>query len=567
MGISLATRVGRLTRHAWRASKRIVAAAALMFVLMCVYKLTVQPPAPDAARLDQVVRSYVDNQQFMGAVLVARGDEILFDKAYGSANLERQIANTANTQFCIASLTKQFTAASILLLEERGKVKIDDPIKKYYADAPPTWNGVTLRHLLTHTSGIVDYTNSPDYPIFKAKTMRPAEVIALFKDAPLEFTPGEKVVYSNSGYILLGYVIEHVTGQLYGDFVKANIFTPLGMKDSGYDVNGALERRAAGYEPGGDKLIEADFIDMSIPYAAGALYSTTHDLLRWQRGLYGGKLLSAASLAKMTTAFKEHAGFGIGIGIEGWHKAYVHGGRIDGFTSFLTYVPWSQTSIVVLSNVGSGATADIANTLGKVVHGGSVKLISDRKEISLPPEVLRRYVGTYSLAPQQSVMITLEGNQLMFQMSGQSHIPMFAESATRFFLKAVDAQVDFVEEHGKVTHLVKHQNGGDVTAARISDTVAIRKEITLPADTLQAYVGTYALRPGVDLVVTIEGEHLIVNPNRRGADTLYAESADTFFSKRVDRTLQFHRGAQGDVTHLTWSQGQFPSDAPRKPGR
>src|SRR5215831_12154293 len=257
-------------------------------------------PTPNLARMEQVVQSFVKDKQFMGAVLVARGNDVLLDKGYGFANLEWNIPDSPKTKFRLGSITKQFTAASILLLEERGKLKVDDPVKKYMPDAPAAWDKMTIFNVLTHTAGIPNFTSFPDYQSSEPFATTPEKLVARFRDKPLEFQPGERMNYSNSGYVLLGYLIEKVSGQSYEKFVQENIFTPLGMKDSGYDSNSAvIPRRASGYTNGPNGPVNAGFIHMSVPFAAGALYSTTEDLLRWEQGLFGGKLLSAASLQKM----------------------------------------------------------------------------------------------------------------------------------------------------------------------------------------------------------------------------------------------------------------------------
>src|SRR6478735_11075090 len=191
-------------------------------------------PNASVARMEQIIQASVP-KQFMGTVLVAQDGKVLLDKGYGFANLEWEIPNTPTTKFRLGSITKQFTAASILLLEERGKLKIEDPVKKYMPDAPAAWDKVTIFHLLTHTSGIPSFTGFPDYPRREGDTMTPQQLGDWFRDKPLEFEPGAKWNYSNSGYILLGYLIEKISGQSYSDFVQQNIFTPLGMKDSGYD--------------------------------------------------------------------------------------------------------------------------------------------------------------------------------------------------------------------------------------------------------------------------------------------------------------------------------------------
>ncbi len=420
------------------------------------------------ARMEQVIQAYVPSKQFMGAVLVAQDGKILLDKGYGFANLEWEIPNSPATKFRLGSITKQFTAASILLLEERGKLKVEDPVKKYMPDAPAAWDKVTIFHLLTHTSGIPSFTSFPEYQSTEATPSTPEKLVARFREKPLEFEPGEKWNYSNSGYVLLGYLIEKISGQSYSEFVQQNIFTPLGMKDSGYDSHSAvIARRAAGYSRTPNGQVNAGYLDMSIPFSAGALYSTTEDLLRWEQGLFGGKVLSAASLTKMTTPFKQDYAFGLGVSTKNGRKVIEHGGGIEGFNTQLTYYPGGKLVVVVLANLNGPFAGQIAGNLASVAHGEKVVLASERKEVTISPKVLAQYVGTYELSPSFSIVMTLEGGQLMTQATNQEKLPIFAESETMFFLKAVDAQVEFFKnDKGQVTHLVLHQGGRDVKGVR-----------------------------------------------------------------------------------------------------
>ncbi|HKV93245.1 MAG TPA: serine hydrolase [Candidatus Angelobacter sp.] len=414
------------------------------------------------ARMEQIIQSYVPGQ-FMGSALVAQNGKILLDKGYGFANLEWQVPDTPTTKFRLGSITKQFTAASILLLEERGKLKVADPVKKYMPDAPAAWDKVTIYHLLTHTSGIPSFTTFPDYASKEAQTMTPQQLVDWFRDKPLEFEPGTKWNYSNSGYVLLGYLIEKISGQSYADFVQQNIFTPLSMKDSGYDSNSALiEHRASGYSRGKDGPQNAGFINMTIPLSAGALYSTTEDLLRWEEGLFGGKVLKPESLIKMTTPFKENYAFGLGVNTRNGHKVISHNGGIEGFNTSLAYYPDDKLVVAVLANLNGPFADQIAAQLGDVAHGEKVVLVSERKEVTISPKILAQYVGTYELAPEFSIAITLEGDHLMAQATNQRKNPLFAESETLFFLKVVDAQVEFVKnDKGEVTAMILHQNGHD----------------------------------------------------------------------------------------------------------
>ncbi|HEY6369991.1 MAG TPA: serine hydrolase [Candidatus Sulfotelmatobacter sp.] len=436
-------------------------AVAVLLVSICLAQ-------DNVSRMEQVVRSYVDAKQFMGSVLVARDGKIILDRGYGSANLEWDVPNSPASKLRLGSLTKQFTAACILLLEERGKLKVEDPVKKYMPDAPAAWDKVTIFHLLTHTSGIPSFTGFPEYASTEAIATTPEKLVARFRGKPLEFQPGEKWNYSNSGYVLLGYLIEKISQQSYKEFVQENIFNPLGMKDSGYDSHSeVILHRASGYAPGPKGPTNAGYVDMSIPLSAGALYSTTEDLLRWEQGLMGGKLLSAASLQKMTTPFKNDYAFGLGVRTANGHKVIEHGGGIEGFNTDLAYYPEDKLTVVVLANLNGDAPEAIAGKLAAVAQGETVLLPSERKEVTVPPAVLEKYVGTYELMPNFNLVMTVEGGHLMTQATGQEKFPLFAESETKFFLKVVDAEVEFIKnDTGEVTQIILHQGGQDMKGTR-----------------------------------------------------------------------------------------------------
>jgi CubicO group peptidase (beta-lactamase class C family) len=429
----------------------------------------------DAARMDQIVQSYAANNSFMGSVLVARDAQVLFSKGYGSANLEWNVPNAPDTKFRLGSVTKQFTAASILLLEERGKLSVSDPVKKYVPDAPAAWDKISIFHLLTHTSGIPNFTGFPDYAKLEPFATTAEQVVARFRDKPLDFGPGEKWNYSNSGYVLLTYLIEKVTGGSYKTFVQENIFTPLGMKDSGYDSNSAvIPHRASGYVLVNNQLENAGFVHMTVPQGAGALYSTTEDLLKWERGLFGGKILRAASLEKMTTPFKDNYAFGLQVTTVGGHKVIDHGGGIQGFNTELAYYPEDKLTVVVLGNVNGAAPGQIAPKLAALSHGETVSLPGERKEITLDSKTLSRYVGAYQMAPGVNMLIFPDSNQLLSKLGNQQAVPIFPESQTMFFLKVVDAELEFSHDvdQGRPSQLTLHQNGRDMPAKRLDDAEA-----------------------------------------------------------------------------------------------
>jgi CubicO group peptidase (beta-lactamase class C family) len=421
--------------------------------------------------MDQIVQSYVTAKQVMGAVLVARDGKVLVDKGYGYADLEWQIADTPETKFRLGSMTKQFTAAGILLLEERGKLSTDDLVKKYMPDAPAAWDKITIYNLLTHTSGIPNFTAFPDYRPSERTPTTPALLVARFRDKPLDFQPGDNWSYSNSGYVLLGCLIEKISGQTYQNFIQENFFKPLGMNDSGYDSNSAIIlHRASGYAPGPAGQVNAGYVDMSVPFSAGALYSTTHDLLRWEEALYGGKVISPAALKKMTTPFKQNYACGLMVQTVNGHTVYEHGGAIEGFNSDMAYYPEEKLTLIALSNLNGNAPSSIVTQLEAVAHGEKVVLQSERTGIAVARDILTQYVGVYQLAPSINVNITLVDGQLITQLTGQGKIPLLAESDTMFFTKGVNAEIEFPkDEKGPASQLILHQNGRDTTAKRLDD--------------------------------------------------------------------------------------------------
>lgn len=419
-------------------------------------------------RMEQVVQFYVSHKQFMGSVLVARDKTVLFEKGFGSANLEWDIPNSPTTKFRLGSLTKQFTAACILLLQERGKLNVDDPVKNYMTDAPAAWEKVTIFNLLTHTSGIPSFTEFSDYAATEGIATTSEKLVLRFRDKALEFPPGEKMSYSNSGYVLLGYLIEKISGQPYSQYVQENIFRPLQMQDSGYDSNSAIiMHRASGYTPSDKGVMNAGYIDMTIPFSAGGLYSTAEDLARWEQGLFGGKVLSPTSLQKMTTPFLHNYAFGLAVTTLNGHRIIEHTGGIEGFNTALAYYPEDKLTVVVLSNLNGEAPLNIANKLAALAHGEGVVLPTERDEVSVTSAILAKYVGVYEVDHGFNLVMTLEDGKLMTQATGQPKFQLFAESDTKFFLKVVDAEVEFfTNEKGEVTHLVLHQGGRDITGTK-----------------------------------------------------------------------------------------------------
>jgi CubicO group peptidase (beta-lactamase class C family) len=422
-------------------------------------------------KFDEYLSALVKQQRFIGSVLVARDGKVIFRKGYGLANAELDVPNTPQTKFRLGSVTKQFTAAAILLLQERGKLNVQDPICKYVDNCPGAWSEVTIHHLLSHTGGIPNFTSFPDY---EPKMMMPVttqDMIARFKDKPLDFKPGEKWSYSNSGYFLLGYIVEKAAGESYESFLQKNIFEPLKLTNTGYDhFDTILKKRATGYSLAKGKMVNSVYLDMTQPYAAGSLYSTVEDLFVWNEALYSGKLLSAKSLEAMITPVKNDYAYGLGLQTKSGRKVISHGGGINGFSTFIARFPEEKVSVVVLRNAdyGSPGPGQISQDLASIVFGEKYEIPAASVEVKVDPKIYDAYVGRYELAPTFILTISKEGDRLMAQATGQRPIELFPESEIKFFMKVVEAKVTFVKDDtGKVTHLILHQ-GGDRQAKRIN---------------------------------------------------------------------------------------------------
>ena len=418
--------------------------------------------------MDQVVRASADADEFSGAVLVARDGQVLLDQGYGFANREWRIANDGDTKFRLGSLSKQFTAVAVMLLNERGLVELDAPVKTWLPGAPATWDAVTVRHLLNHTSGVPNFTAFADFAAQKTLPTTTASVIARFSGRPLDFQPGEGFAYSNSGYVLLSAIIEAASGQSYADFVTTNLFQPLGMSDSGYDDHDAvLLRRASGYTLTGNGIANADYVDMSIPMGAGALYSTPYDLLKWEQGLFGGRVLNAASMTALTTPVRNNYAMGLVVSQAEGRTLMSHNGAIEGFNTYMAYDPADRTAVIVLGNLNGDAPDKLGAALVTLIRGGTVTLASERASVALPPETLAAYVGVYELAPTFAITITVADGKLMAQATGQQAFALTAEAVDAFFLTAVDARLTFTrDEVGAVQGLVLHQGGREMPGLR-----------------------------------------------------------------------------------------------------
>ena len=449
-----------------------LAAVCLLFVSFASAQTTATKLTDQqiTAKADEYMSAAVKVDGFSGSVLVARDGKPIFNKGYGMANIELGVPNAPQTVYRLGSVTKQFTGMAITILQERGKLSVNDPICKYLADCPAAWQPITVKNLLTHTSGMTNYTSFPDFAKTTILPITPAEMVKILKEKPLEFTPGEKFAYSNSGYFVLGAIIEKVSGKTYADFLQENIFTPLGMKDTGYDNPlKIIKNRAAGYQRVGGEIINASYMDMSVPYAAGSLYSTTGDLLLWDQALYTEKLVKQKSLDEIFTPFKSGYGYGWGIGKKFDRREISHGGGIYGFATEISRFPDDKVTVVVLSNVQAAPSGKIAGDLAAVVFGAAYEIPKERTEIQVDAKILEKYVGDYQLAaPKIIISFALENGRLFGQLGGQSKFALSAESETVFFSKDAPVQITFIKDaNGQTTGMTFKQGAAVIPAQKV----------------------------------------------------------------------------------------------------
>jgi len=415
-------------------------------------------PAEEAAEMEKLIDGYMKDDRFMGAILVSQNGQNIIDKGYGYADLATETPNRPDTSFEIASITKSFTATAILMLQDRGRFSIDDPIGKYIENTPNAWDGITLRHLLTHMSGLGDY--NPLIAKRYGEDMTPAQIVDIIRGMPLDSRPGEKYQYSNAGYALLGAVIEKTSGQSYGDFLRENIFVPLHMDATAYNP-AARPDRALGYLQGDEAPTPAPARNLSNTFATGGIVSTTHDLLKWQEGLFDGHLISAKALAEMMA---QNLGI-VHISADA-HMAYMHSGHLPGFVSNAAYEPEGRLAINVFGNLDNSSPIWISTGLATIAHGYPAEVVPMPQAIAVAPEILAQYVGTYVLMPNFSLTVTLENGHLMVQATDQEKVSAFPESETMFFAKIVEAKLEFVRDKDGQISCILHQAGRDIPGVR-----------------------------------------------------------------------------------------------------
>jgi len=535
--------------------------ALLLFVLATPAR---QSTAADrAAALDTYLAATNQVRQFQGAVLVAKDGVPVLEKGYGLANVELAVPNTPQMKFLIGSVTKQFTAAAILRLQEQGKLAVDDPLTRHLPSYPrDPGDRITIHHLLSHTSGLGNYTDDAALMARRTVDLPVADLVATFQDQPLLFEPGTAWQYSNSGYVLLGLIVEAASGRTYEEFLQEQFFAPLGMSGTGYAHNDAiLPLRACGYALAGDTLVNATRIAMTLPYAAGALYSTVGDLLLWDQALHGDRVLTADSRRQLFTPVRQDYGYGWMMLERAGHRLIFHSGGIDGFTSHLARYPDDGLTIVVLCNNQSVDASGIGFALAAIMLDQPYDLPVQKTPIPVDPATLDDYVGVYDLGGNQHRVIRRSGLALTSQRSGGPVLDLLPEAADRFFFAHDHAiTVAFVRDaQGVVVAQVMHQQGVDSRHERIVGAVAdsllaLEEAAELDPAIAARYAGDYELAPGFVLSFRVRDGRYFAQATGQPEFEVYPSSETEFFWKVVDARITFTVDA-GMVTGLVLHQG------------
>jgi CubicO group peptidase (beta-lactamase class C family) len=434
-----------------------------------------------AARVDSLTADYMNRTHTPAvSVAVVRGSDTLVMKGYGAASLEPHRDATASTVYRIGSITKQFTSAAIMRLIERGKLSLSDPMSKYLPDVPLHGHVVTIHHLLNHTSGIHSYTSKREWQGTWAQDLTPRQIVAFVDNDTFDFAPGARYAYNNSGYVLLGMIIEKVTGEPYASYLQHDLFTPLGLKQTSYCPSKPTDPSfAEGYSSQSGAAKPAAYLSMTHPFSAGALCSTVRDLVIWQRALAGGKVVDAKSYALMTTAdtlnsgAKINYGFGLVPGQIGTHKSIGHGGGVNGFTTSSIYFPDDSVNVVVFTN-SDGGPDPLALNISRAALG--VPLVQPPKRLVAEPLAdadRDRLPGIYDLATpgggKFTIHVMVENGQVMSQAEGpgQGKFPLVHVGNLQFGASFDPSlRLTFLSENGKIVKLRLEQGGGVMEGAK-----------------------------------------------------------------------------------------------------
>lgn len=534
-----------------------------------------------AAKVQEMLAQAHKYRLFNGSALVAENGKIIYKGAFGMANMEWGIPNTPDTKFRLGSITKQFTAMLVLQLVEQGKVKLDAKISDYLPDyRKDIGEKVTVHQLLTHTSGIPSYTGLPNF--FQDVSRNPYKVddfVKKYASGNLEFEPGSKFSYNNSGYFLLGAIIEHVTGKSYEVVLKERIFDPVGMKNTGYDHHDTIiQKRATGYSKTADGYTNSAYLDMSIPYAAGSLYSTVEDLFLWDQALYTNSLLSEQSKNLMYKPFLQDYAYGWVVRNAAFKEnnqpvqVISHGGGINGFATNISRYPDHRNLIVLLDNTGQ-ATAGLSETIGKILFNQPYDMpkmpLVAKLDKTIREKGVEAGIAEYrDLKAKQSDVYDFSESQLnelgylllrngqrkeaveIFKLNVEAYPKGFNTYDSLAEAYAATDQRDLAIANYKKSIELNPENKGAVESLKLLEQPPVKVDKKI----LESYVGDYELRPGFVMKVFLEEDRLFTQATGQNKFEVFPESESTFSPREFKAKLTFVKDAEGKITGMKLNQ-------------
>ena len=539
--------------------------------------------AQDSA-IDALLTAYHDAELFDGVVLVADGEDVVYEGGFGEADRAWGIPNTPDTRFRIGSVTKQFTATLVLQLVEQGLVDLDVPITRYLPDYPAKQGDrVTVHHLLSHTSGIPEHVGAPGFSDLMRDPVAPDSFLAVFSGEDLDFEPGSEFRYSNSGYYVLGVLIEHVTGQPYAVALRERLLAPLGLADTGYDDGSEIIRHAAkGYTRVGNGYEHAPYFDPSVPYAAGMISSTARDLFRWTRALHSAEPFeNRETLEMMTTPVLNDYAYGLGVSDlpvgESPVRAIGHDGDVPGFSAFVVYFPDEARAVVVLDNTGD-PTLPVALNVARVLYGQPVEYpqqpIGSLLERVIESEGIKAAVARYrSIRADDDGDYDLGEDQL--NDLGYAYLERGeVDIAIQVFTLNVEAHPGAWNPYDSLGEAYLAAGDRERAAANYQRALGLNpaststretlewlgvntetEEVTVPVDVLENYVGQYSPGRGIVIDVTREGSRLYAEATGQPTFELIPISEIRFYIPQVETYITFVREGDGRAESLTVQGG------------
>jgi CubicO group peptidase (beta-lactamase class C family) len=541
---------------------RQIRLAPIAALLLLFHTVAVAQEVATQAQLDAVVASYFKADEPGAAVLVMRDGKPLLRKGYGLADVELGVAIQPEHVFRVGSLTKQFTAVAILQLVEQGKISLADQITKFFPDYPSEGKTITVEHLLTHTSGMQSYSSKDNLMSLIRSDLTPQQLIDTFKNDPLQFSPGEAYASGNSDYVILGAIIEKVTGQRYADYMAFNVFAKAGLTHTYYDDPiRIIPKRVEGYDRnGGGAIVKAPYVSPTIPFSAGSIISTVDDLAKWTDAVSAGKVVQRDLVQRAWTSYKLRSGeatpFGYGWAINGLlgSRVIAHGGRVMGFTAHALWMPEEKVFVAVLSNTDAPqvSTEYVARRLATYAMGKPWNPVA----IAMTAEQLGEYEGVYTIDDKSARTLTVADGTLFSQRTGAGRLAVLPRARDQFFYKDSFTTMSFERgADGKVTAMVMTQNGKPERAVRTADKAPERAHVTVAPEKLDRLTGRYQVAPERVVTIVRKGNELWARHWSGREMQLVAESETKWFAKEAGIEFTFELDQSGKAAAVQLHQG------------